>query len=176
MRKRILLAILLSISQALVCAKVLGQTNEETIQLGSQRLALGMPRELVLSSFAGDYRLIRMPGWEDGWLVMNKITPARVLGVIGQLYFKDGKLLRVRAEWDGSGQEKGAELMQRFLLLLSEFEKEDKKICSIKTQQGPSGITGYITCGRRYIEVNAGSHVGLDNLQQQYVIVSEVLE
>lgn len=61
---------------------------QATISIGME-LRLGMSRDVIISKLAENYRVIKIKGDTDDWLVEDKETPATVIGQPG---FTSGKL------------------------------------------------------------------------------------
>ncbi len=77
--------------------------------------------------------------------------------MIGNVAFKDGKLVSVIKEWGPDDQEKGVELASALYGAMAQFVKEGRRSCVIDTgtNQTPQGEikTAFIACGGKYLDV-----------------------
>lgn len=149
------------------------ETND-VLSIGSVRLRLGMPRDIVLSDLRKYYALQRLePSTDsyDNWVIMNKTNHAENLG---SLRFRSGKLTVARKEWTYVDKEySGADTMEIIYKLTSEFASEGNTNCRIRTfssvqQAGPGGQEfreTEITCGHRQIELILSWQAGPASVQ-----------
>src|SRR2546422_7092259 len=66
-----------------------GTTTQQTIEVGTVALSLGMPQEEVLTKLRQSFVLTTFPGFSNLWSVFRRLTDDRELASIT---FRDGKL------------------------------------------------------------------------------------
>ncbi len=151
------------------------QSKTDSIWLGSA-LRLGMPRDVVMSGLAEQYKLMRI-GTNDDWLVGSKTTRAASLGEVS---FSNGRLDYVSRDWS-SVEEDGFSVAQALYGLLEQFGREERHNCAVNTETSrtPEAETRTITmtCGIKRlvvttIEILAGEHKD-KSVQIQEVLTQE---
>jgi hypothetical protein len=101
MRARVSLLSLSLLVGAFVSVTVFAQTPTPSITLGTHVLTLGMQESFVLEQVGADFRLESLSGTSTGeadWMITKKM--GSLYSMIGELNFKNHKLMTVERNWD----------------------------------------------------------------------------
>lgn len=156
-----------------------GQATQDDIRLGTVRLTLGMPQDLVLTTLSKSYDVEKL---NDGpqfssWLVnaragTEKLAPPKYVASVA---FRQGKLTVVMKNWAPENQQKGVEFATSLYDVITSFTNEGRTACSIgtgrKRDPGYDGKAIFVTCGAKYIRIDL-----LSGPQGESTNMTEVLE
>lgn len=151
------------------------QSPQDSIYLGNTRLALGMPKDAVITNLSASYD-VRLLGEEkfSSWLVNSKSGPP--FTYIGNVVFKDGKLNSVLKDWGPDDSGAGVELATRLYGVLDGFSQEGRRDCHVtvgeKHEPAFEVKTVFISCGNKFvrIDIDQGDKMG------KTANITEVLE
>lgn len=148
---------LLLLSYLLIASTGSSQAIQEAIELGATHLTLGMPKDVVVSRLAEAYNVEPASKADnDSWLIWSKGESRKRL--VGNVSFRNGKLVWAVKQWTLSGQSQGAEFAKALYGVILEFARHGKKVCAIdagETQSPKAEIRNvYITCGQKYISIS----------------------
>jgi hypothetical protein len=133
------------------------QIPKDSIYLGSERLALGMPKDPVITNLSAIYD-VRPVGEEkvSSWLVSTRSGPP--FTYLGNVVFKDGKLNTVLKDWGPEDSEKGVGLATALYAVLDGFSQEGRRDCEVTVGQqhepGFDGKTISISCGNKGLTID----------------------
>jgi hypothetical protein len=144
-----------------------------TINIGID-LRLGMSRDAVIPQLASRYKVVKIKGNDDEWIVKEKENP---MPTIGQLGFTAGKLTYASRLWT-EGQGDDYTFAQALWGAMSQMDQEDQHACSFEVPASRSKIAEIsymrLYCGPKKIEITAINV--LDGTgKRRYTSISEVL-
>lgn len=153
-------------------------TNGPTIYVGTE-LRLGMPRDAVVARIAEHYRVVKVKGGGDTWLVQENSDSPDVTS-IGSLGFTNGKLTYAARDWT-QGDEDKYSFAQALIGAMQQMEKDGQHSCffDAPTSHSPTAEMNYLRfyCGPKRVEItswNISSGVGKGrNVQINEALSSE---
>jgi hypothetical protein len=132
------------------------QSPKDSIYLGSERLALGMPKDPVITNLSAIYDVRPVGEGKASWLVSTKSGPP--FTYLGDVVFKDGKLNSVLKAWGPEDSEKGVELATTLYGVLDGFSQEGRRDCEVTVGQqhepGFESKTISISCGNKGVTID----------------------
>jgi hypothetical protein len=133
------------------------QSPQDSIYLGSTRLALGMPKDPVITNLSAIYD-VRLVGEAkvSSWLVSTKSGPP--FTYLGNVVFKDGKLNTVLKDWGPEDSEKGVEFATALYGVVDGFSQEGRRDCEVAVgrqhEPGFERKTISINCGNKGVTID----------------------
>jgi hypothetical protein len=133
-----------------------------------------MSRDSTISQLAARYKVVRIQGDDDEWIVKEKQNP---MPTIGHLRFTAGRLTYASRVWT-QGQEDNYTFAQALWGAMSQLDREDHHACSFEApaSHSPVAETSYVRlyCGPKKIDITAINV--LDGTgKKHYTSISEVL-
>lgn len=144
-----------------------------TINLGIA-LQLGMSRDSTIPQLAAKYKVVKIQGADDEWIVEEKQNS---MPTIGHLRFTAGKLTYASRIWN-QGQGDNYTFAQALWGAMSQIDREDQHACSfeVPASHSPNAEMSYVRlyCGPKKIDITAINV--LDGTgTKHYTSISEVL-
>lgn len=129
--------------------------NGATIFVGTE-LHLGMPRDAVLARIAEHYRIVKVEGGGDTWLVQEKSdSPFTSIGSLG---FTNGKLTYAARDWT-QGDEDTYSFAQALIGAMQQMEKDGEHSCffDAPTSRSPKAEINYLRfyCGPKRVDITS---------------------
>jgi hypothetical protein len=161
------------VAQTTQTSKAVLTPNSPTINIGID-LQLGMCRDAIITQLAANYKVVKVQGDGDDWLVEDKQNPITTFGLLG---FHAGKLTYASRDWT-QGQEDNYAFAQALWGAMSQMDKEGHHTCSFDVPNTRSPTTEISNvrfyCGKKTIDITIinifnGSGPG------HYTSISEVL-
>jgi len=144
-----------------------------TINIGID-LQLGMSRDVILPQIASRYKVVRIPGDDDEWIVEEKEIP---MTTIGHLRFMAGKLTYASKIWT-QGHEDDYSFAQALWGAMSQIDKEYNRSCifDVPASRSPNAEISYVRlyCGPKKIDITA-INVLNGSGKRRYASISESL-
>jgi len=148
-------------------------TKPPTINIGID-LQLGMSRDAIISRLAARYKVAKIHGDDDEWIVEEKENPQPTIGHLG---FTAGKLIYASRLWT-QGQGDSYTFARALWDAMSQVEKGDQHTCVFEAPVGrsPTAETSYMRlyCGPKKIDIMAVNVLD-GNGEKHYTSISEVL-
>lgn len=137
-------------------------------------LQLGMSRDAIIPLLSARYKVVKIQGDGDDWIVEEKESPMTTKGHLG---FTAGKLTYASRIWT-QGQEDNYTFAQALWGALSQMDREDYHACSfeVPATRSASAEMSYVRlyCGPKKIDITAINVLnGTGN--RHYTSISEVL-
>jgi hypothetical protein len=125
-----------------------------TINIGIA-LQLGMSRDSTIPQLAARYKVVKIQGDDDEWIVEEKHDP---MPTIGHLRFTAGKLTYASRIWT-QGQGDNYTFAQALWGAMSQMDREDQHACSfeVPASRSPAAEMSYV---RLYCGPNEDRHHG----------------
>lgn len=125
--------------------------NEQaTIEIGMP-LRLGMARDGIIAQLTANYKMLKLEGSGDEWLVEEKENP---MVTIGHLGFTAGKLTYASRNWT-QGQEDNYDFAQAIWGVMSHMEQEGNHSCffDVPSNRSPQAEITYVRlyCGAKRV-------------------------
>jgi len=143
-----------------------------TINIGID-LQLGMSRDAIIPQLATRYKVVKIQGDDDEWIVAEKEIP---MPTIGHLGFRAGRLTYASRLWT-QGEGDSYTFARALWRAMSQMDSEDQRGCSVEVPASSSATTeaSYMSlhCGPKKIDIAAISV--LDGTGRKYTSISEVL-
>jgi len=144
-----------------------------TINIGIA-LQLGMSRDSTIPQLAAKYKVVKIQGDDDEWIVEEKQNP---MPTIGHLRFTAGKLTYASRIWT-QGQGDNYSFAQALWGAMSQMDREDQHACvfEVPASRSPVAEMSYVRlyCGPKKIDITAINV--LDGTgKKHYTSISEVL-
>jgi hypothetical protein len=143
-----------------------------TIKIGID-LQLGMSRDVIVAQLAARYKVVKIQGDDDEWIVEQKENP---MPTIGHLGFRAGKLTYASKIWT-QGEGDNYTFAQALWGAMSEMERENQHACSFEVPASRSATAQMnymrLYCGPKKIDITTISV--LDGTGRHYTSLSEVL-
>ena len=139
-----------------------GQMTRDDINLGSVRLTLGMPQDLVLTALSKSYDVEKLDDGQQfsSWIVNARAGSEKLATpkYVANIAFRQAKLTIVMKNWAPENQQKGVEFATSLYDVITSFTNEGRTACSIETGRkrdpGHDGKAIFITCGAKYIRID----------------------
>jgi hypothetical protein len=142
-----------------------------TINIGIA-LQLGMGRDAIIAQLATRYKVVKIQGDDDEWIVAEKEIPRPTIGHLG---FTAGKLTYASRLWT-QGQGDSYTFARALWGAMSQMGSNDQNGCSVDAPAGRSQTaeTSYMRlhCGQKKIEITA---INVLDGKKHYTSISEVL-
>jgi hypothetical protein len=137
-------------------------------------LQLGMSRDAILPQLAARYKVVKIRGDDDDWMVEEKELP---MPTVGQLGFTAGKLSYASRIWT-QGQGDNYAFAQALWGAMSQMDREDQHACffEVPATRSPAAEMRYVKlyCGLKKIDI-AAINVFDGTGKRHYTSISEVL-
>lgn len=143
-----------------------------TINIGID-LQLGMSRDAIIPQLAARYKVVKIHGDDDEWIVAEKEIPMPTLGHLG---FRAGRLTYASRLWT-QGQGDSYTFARALWGAMSQMDSGDQRGCSVEVPASHSATaeTSYMSlhCGPKKIDITAINV--LDGSGRKFTSISEVL-
>ncbi|HYM77827.1 MAG TPA: hypothetical protein VE377_17765 [Candidatus Dormibacteraeota bacterium] len=161
------------VAQTKPVSEAVATPKPATINIGID-LQLGMSRDAIIPQIATMYRVVKIHGDGDEWLVAEKEIP---MPTIGHLEFKAGKLTYASRLWT-QGQADSYTFARALWGAMSQMDSGDQRGCSFEVPASRSATAeaSYMSlhCGPKKIEI-AAINVLDGSGKKHYTSISEVL-
>ena len=147
--------------------------TQTTIYIGTE-LQLGIPRDTVIARLGTNYKVVKIEGAGDDWIVEEKNDPSNIVGSVG---FTNGKLTYAAKDWT-QGDEDNYALAQALRGAMAQMGTEGQHSCFFETPSSRSPVAEmtYLRfyCGPKRIDITTTDVLnGTD--KGRYVSITEVL-
>ena len=152
------LVLFVAVAILLFAPRLEPQGRMDVITLGTTALSIGMPREAVQRALSERYSLkpssgpVAKTGPVESMLVWDGKTP------IGNVAFREGRLLSVFRYWDPSDQQKGVDYAQKLYAAVSALVADGHRACMLDTAHSDDPQSeqrvAVVKCGRRSLEIS----------------------
>jgi len=160
------------IAQTKPTAEVTATTRPPTIKIGID-LQLGMSRDAIVAQLATRYKVVKIQGDDDEWIVKEKENP---MPTIAHLEFRAGKLTYASKIWS-QGQRDDYAFAQAWWAAMADMDREDQHACSFEVPASHSATADMsymrLHCGPKMIDITAINV--LNGTGRHYTSISEVL-
>jgi hypothetical protein len=137
-------------------------------------LQLGMSREAIIPQLSARYKVDKIQGSSDEWIIEEKQNLRLTIGHLG---FTAGKLSYASRIWT-QGQEDNYSFAQALWGVMTQMETENQHACSfeVPATRSPSAEMSYVRlyCGPKMIDITA-INVLSGTAKRHYTSIAEVL-